>query len=346
MSNKRMRAHPSPNDSFSASNESGVDYRKRWPLKKDASSLVHRISQLHATDAADVVDRVVGEKNSSDLVMQLANFFWFLKQQPEHKSAQPQVQNIPRPASLRTGFADMTSDLWQLPLLCNGNGISGFLAAGIEMMEDKKSNRNFVVKFSAVQIPQSRGKPEPKIHLIVNPEIPGIKFNCSRYAVRHILGDERKDWKMYIPTTTFTSILDAYAEEVYFLFWGKKEEVKAVRNSYELVGKDGDHVIIRMIDIQPAILGIIAARDPRLQNNVQTLAAALHVCKKMMERKKSIPQEQIIYAESLLATFMTDDETKQKNSLHEAAAVAVMYNFYSEHLDPLHELLQRTNETK
>lgn len=301
--------------------------------------LVQRLKQLPTEDLVQVIDRTVREQRSVPLSVHVHGYIQWQRKQPGFEGPVAAPPNTARQSYLRTHSDGLISDAASLPLVLNGTGLAGFLAADAEFLTETSSNRNVVVMFSAVQIPENRGHPIPKIHLIVNHDRPGKLFDFRPYAVKHIHGIKRKVWKMHIPPETFAHIMTEVTKHCFLLFWDAKSDRQAVENTFlrAIPPQDPQPVLHWMLDMQAPIQKLLSPyageAAARSQMGLQTALTALLNYADQVKDVLEPPMKSAVA--SLLNEIRVSGVDGQKNSLLDATGVAYLYNVFAEKLPSL-----------
>lgn len=295
--------------------------------------IVADMQRLSVKEMADVIDQVIKQKKDPNMTKQVMSYLNWQRTIPGFSAGGPASQNVRRDPALTTGWKDMTEDFSSLPMMLNGNSIPGFLAADAEFIMDRRTKQKVIVSFSAVSIPEHRGQPEPKIHLIVNPDKGGEKFQEHHFDVRfHGIG--RDTWKMHIPESSFVDILTAFAEiPGFFLFWDKTNDTKALMNTFSRTGVCSDQVVNKLVDVQFPIQEILLKFAPhRRRGERLSLSDALDIFRELVANEATTNPELVVYTKRILGQIRVGAQTGRKSSLWDATAVAILYNYFASRL--------------
>lgn len=151
-------------------------------LNPDDRRLVEDMKKMSSSDLLEVIDHTVRDQRSGHLCAVVNDFVQWQRKEDRFEGTAVAPVTTPRHPYVKSHSDFLIADLDSLPFLVNDNGLTSFLAADAEFVNDLRTNDPYVVMFSAVQIPLNRGIPVPKVHVIVNPDLPGNKFYAKRWA--------------------------------------------------------------------------------------------------------------------------------------------------------------------
>jgi hypothetical protein len=345
------------------------DYR---PLSADEKRLYDGLAGMDTTAAAHLIDQIVLRKRSPTLVRTLSTYMTN-RLKDDRKKQQPQhVQHCsPRHELIRQAPANLSDFDWdKMPVVINSHNVPAFLAADAEFTTDVsgKDPQLLVIMFSAVKIPLNGGTPVPVFHTLVNHELDGKKFVSNHFEVNYCHGIKRGDYKWHISTSTFVKSLTAFMEKSYLCFWDSVQDTKALRQTFRRAGQEAafEELEHRIVDLQKPLQEIIRKplneldqgvkrhdQNISLENAVRALlymkdelqlspAKTAYVQKIADAIHKARGEEKDPEAKSIKQRIKKG--TAKKNSVVDANAVAVLYNYLHPYLKQDIESLAHKNK--
>lgn len=311
------------------------------------SDVRNKLQSLPAARVAHLIDRVVKEESNPLLNTLLHELVVENAGNPQMMQTGPMETKPSRSPYLRSGSQDLSTEVDKLPVFISGHGIPAFMACDAEFLRELKTNKNVVVMFTAVAIPVNRGRPEIKLHTIVNP---GPDFKPQGYDIRFIHNIRDTEWRRHLPMITFTSLLSSFTLKSKLLFWDVRQDALAIAETFHRCARDPADVLRSLVDIQQACTQLLVRyldedQQQKVQENRLSLKLAVNALIEKISVEKKVPEMHLLHLSRTLVEINEGKINNRKSSRPDAEAVAYLYNHLHSELPSLEELATETRKS-